>query len=111
MTPLIHSSIVIMVVRAIMVWVTKTFLFSVKQRLCNGILAFCVCTHSVLHILIFFYCMGIIILPTCTGEKTGRKNVIRMHVKQEPERYSSVKNYPSVKTQMVFSDYASAVFW
>ena len=61
----------------------------------------------VFHVYFIFYCVGKIILRTWNGEKkrNGEKNVVRTYIKQEPESCSSVKNYPSVKTEMVFSDY------
>ena len=50
-----------------------------------------------------FYCVGIIILRTCNGEKTVKRT---LYVRKAGARKLFIsKDYPSVKTQMVFSDY------
>ena len=50
-----------------------------------------------------FYCVGIIILCTCNGEKMVKRT---LYVRKAGARKLFIsKDYPSVKTQMVFSDY------
>ena len=58
--------------------------------------------YIIIYFRVYFCCVNKIILRTCNGEKTVVR--IYMYVKQEPESCSSVKNYPSVKTEMVFSN-------
>ena len=80
------------------------FLFSVGNNCATEILR----SVSVpISFYIFLCFLRGYILCTCNGEKTVKRMLyVRIYVKQEPESYSSVKSYPSVKTQMVFSNYA-----
>ena len=81
-------------------WVTKVPFF-VKQRPCNRNFAFRFRARSVLH----FFFAACAKLFYARGTVKKRKECCT-YVKQEPESCSSVKNYPPVKMEMVFSDYA-----
>ena len=70
---------------------------------------FCVpfpCPFRSTYFRVFFSAWPKLFYARGTVKKNGEKNVVRTYVKQESESCSSVKkNYSSVNTDMVFSDY------
>ena len=86
--------------------VTRKFPFSVQQRSCNGNFAFRFCARFILHISVFiFSCVDKIILRMCNSEKMVKRT---LYARKAGAVLLSkeLRTYPSVKTQMVFSDYA-----
>ena len=87
------------------VWVTKKYTFFVKQRPCNGNFVLRFRARSVLHISVFIFAAWAKLFYVRGTVKETVKRTLYVH-KAEARKLLSVKNYPSVKTEVVFSDYA-----